>query len=241
MDPLTITAASGMRARIDSLDLLANNLANVNTAGFKADRDTYSQYLADESTTDFPSLAVLEREWTDHGQGVLTETGNQLDVALDGNGFLTVQAGSGVLYTRNGSLRISPAGQLQTATGDAILSVLNKPIVVDPSQPVSILRDGTVQQAGIAVGQIALAGGANLSEYRKLEGGYFQWLSPAAGPPRASGAELRQGMLENSNVGAPESAVRLISIMRQFESLQKALVLAGDMNRRAIEEVARVS
>src|ERR1700758_5179085 len=104
MDSLTAIAASGLRARMESLDLLANNVANASTGGYKADREFYSLYVAPEAQgSDAAStMPVIERPWTDLSQGLLQPTGNPLDLALSGNGFFTVQGPGGPLYTRNG-------------------------------------------------------------------------------------------------------------------------------------------
>lgn len=91
MDPLSATAASGLRARMESLDLLANNVANASTGGYKADREFYSLYAAPEAD-DGSTMPVIERPWVDLSQGVLQTTGNSLDVALNGKGFFSVQA-----------------------------------------------------------------------------------------------------------------------------------------------------
>src|SRR5580704_6915387 len=115
MDPITISAASGLRTRMDSLDMLANNLANGSAGGYKADREFYSLYVAPEaagSVPDADTLPVIERPWTDFSQGELRPTGNPLDVALTGKGFFTVAGPSGPLYTRNGAFRVLPAGQM---------------------------------------------------------------------------------------------------------------------------------
>src|SRR5690242_18395190 len=105
MDSLTALAASGLRARMESLDLLANNVANASTGGYKADREFYSLYAgsAEENEGDPSTMPVIERPWTDHAQGTLQRTGNPLDLALDGKGFFAVDGPSGRLFTRNGS------------------------------------------------------------------------------------------------------------------------------------------
>src|SRR6516162_1369593 len=92
MDPMTAVAASGLRARMESLDLLANNIANASTGGYKADREFYSLYAAPETAGNDPSstMPLIERPWVDHTQGVLRTTGNPLDVALSGKGFFAV-------------------------------------------------------------------------------------------------------------------------------------------------------
>src|SRR6476646_9639347 len=116
MDPLTITAASGMRSRIEALDLLANNIANTGTAGYKSDREFYNLYTSAEADTQ-TTLPNVERNWIDFGQGILKETGSPLDVALAGRGFLTADSPNGPLYTRNGSLHLSTKGVLETVDG----------------------------------------------------------------------------------------------------------------------------
>src|SRR5580704_6542632 len=116
MDQLTTTAASGMRSRTEALDLLANNISNSGTAGYKSDREFYNLYVstdADSQTT----MPDIERNWIDYSQGTVKETGNPLDVALSGTGFLTADSPSGPLYTRNGSLKLSATGVLETSDG----------------------------------------------------------------------------------------------------------------------------
>src|ERR1043166_2284833 len=101
MDPFTAIAASGLRSRLESLDLLSNNIANASTGGYKADREFYSMYVAPEAQeSDAPArMPVIERPWTDLSQGLIHETGNPLDVALTGKGFFAINGSSGPLYT----------------------------------------------------------------------------------------------------------------------------------------------
>jgi flagellar basal-body rod protein FlgF len=244
MDSLMISAASGMRARMESLDMLANNLANAATAGYKSDREMYGLYAAPEAfdpASPMPStLPVVERRWTDFGQGNLTSTGNPLDLALGSGGFFVVNGPNGPLYTRNGNFKISAAGTLATQEGYAVRGTDGQPIQTQSAAPLEIARDGTVQQEGVVLGQIAVASadGANLE---KAGRNYYRAADPGAAPAPAADIEVHQGKLEASNVNAPETAVRLINILRQFEMLQKAAMLSGDMGRRAIEEVARVN
>lgn len=243
MDGLSITAASGMKARLESLEMLANNLANVETGGFKADREFYSLYMSSEAAADpqfdgTGTQPVIQSQWTDLAQGNLRDTANPLDVALDGDGFLAVQTASGVRYTRNGSLKISPAGLLTAADGSPVRSVGGGQISLQPGQPVEILRDGTVQQKGQPAGQMELAA-FDPGALSKAGANYFA-IVPNAKPKPAS-AQVLQGKVEQSNVGPAESAVRLVSILRQFEMLQKAMTIGNDMNKKAIDEIAKVT
>src|ERR1700692_258268 len=117
MDPLTRAAASGIRAGLESLDMLANNIANSSSPGFKADREFYAVYLSAEAAdspggTNPTTLPVVERQWTDFSQGSLMPTGNPLDLALNGQGFFVVQSANGPVFTRDGSFRLSQPGEL---------------------------------------------------------------------------------------------------------------------------------
>jgi len=246
MDALTSAAASGMRSRIESLDMLANNIANASAPGFKADREFYNLYTSSEAAdspdgTTPSTLPVIERQWTDFAQGVITPTNNPLDVALNGKGFFVAASGPGQLYTRNGSFRLSSQGQLETSDGHAILDTNGKPVLLDSSRPVDIGPNGVVQQDGQEVGQIAVVDFQDPSALVKRGGNYFGVSVSAMSPTAAPQAEVLQGRLESANSQPAESAVRLVNIMRQFESLQKAMAIGADMNRRAVEEVAKVT
>jgi len=240
MDNLTISAASGLRARMESLDMLANNLANTETSGYKTDREFYNLYQSADAAEGGGevTLPVVERPWTDFSQGALRATGSPLDLALSGKGFFAVDGPSGSLFTRNGSFRVSPAGILITPEGYPVRTVAGTNLQVQPSVALEVSADGSVSQNGQTLGRLALADFAEPGALSKQGAGYFRSAAP---PQAASGVRVEQGKLESSNVGAAESAVRLVEVMRQFEMLQKAAALGSQMNREAVEEVARVA
>jgi flagellar basal-body rod protein FlgF len=242
MDTLTISAASGLRARMESLDMLANNLANSETGGYKTDREFYNLYVsADAAGREEGSIAtlpVIERPWTDFSQGALRATGSPLDLALSGKGFFAVDGPAGSLFTRNGSFRVSPTGTLVSAEGYAVRTAAGGGLQVQPTGALEISADGTARQNGQTLGRLEIADFADSSSLVKQGVSYFR--SAAASQP-AAGVQVEQGKLESSNVGAAESAVRLVSVMRQFEMLQKAASLGSQMNRAAVEEVAKVA
>lgn len=248
MDPLMTSAASGMRSRMESLDLLANNLANAATAGYKADRESYGTYMAAEALdpalageSPLPStLPVVERNWTDFTQGSLTRTDSPLDVALGTRGFFVVNGPSGPLYTRNGSFRLSSAGVLSTPEGYAVRTAQGLPIQAQGTSPLEIAQDGTIRQDGVTLGQLAVVNFDKPGSAGKAGGNYFRATDSQAATPAAE-FQVYQGKLEASNVSTPETAVRLVNLLRQFEMLQKAVMLGAEMGRRAIEEVARVN
>jgi len=240
MDALTTAAASGMRARMESLDMLANNMANADTSGYKTDREFYNLYVSPEAEAAEESpatLPVIERPWTDFSQGSLRPTGSPLDLALTGKGFFAVDGPSGSLFTRNGNFRVSSAGRLVTAEGYPVRAVGGGKLQVQPSLALEVSPDGTVHQDGQALGQIEITDFSDASSVTKQGASYFR--SDGAAQP-ASDVEVTQGKLESSNVGPAESAVRLVSVMRQFEMLQKAVTLGGQMNQSAVE-IARVA
>ena len=243
MDNISLAAAGGMRARMESLEMLANNLANTETGGYKGDREFYSLYAgvdatADPFTGDLAQLPVIESHWTDFAQGDLRQTSNPLDVAVEGEGLFAIDTPRGVRYTRNGNFRVSQAGVLTTPDGGAVRNKGGGKITVGPNGLLEILPDGTVRQGGQALGQLELVT-LDKATINKEAGNYFVAAKDAVARP-AKGSVL-QGKLESSNVNAPEAAVRLIAILRQFEMLQKAMTIGGDFNRAAIEQVAKVT
>jgi len=246
MDPLTSAAASGMRSRIESLDMLANNIANASAPGYKADREFYNLYMSPEAAespdgTSPTTLPVIERQWTDFAQGVLTPTSNSLDLALSGKGFFVANSPSGQLFTRNGSFRLSSQGQLETSDGHAVLDTNGQPITLDSSKSIDIAPDGIINQDGQQTAQINVVDFKDPSALVKRGSNYFSVDLSTVAPSPAAGTEVVQGQLETANSQPAESAVRLVNIMRQFESLQKAMAIGNDMNRRAVEEVAKVT
>ena len=242
MEPITAIAASGLRARMESLDLVANNIANASTGGYKADREFYSLYAASEAACNdsVSTMPVIERPWVDHAQGVLYSTGNPLDVALSGKGFFAVNGPGGPLYTRNGSFRLATDGRLTSADGYPVRDSQGAALTLQAARPLEISSDGTVTQDGVVTGKLEIADFTSTAGLSKQGANYFRVTDPATRPAAPSGTSVEQGHLETSNTGTAESAVRLVSVMRQFEMLQKAVSLGNEMNKKAIEEVAKV-
>ncbi|MBZ5636880.1 MAG: flagellar basal-body rod protein FlgF [Acidobacteriia bacterium] len=249
MDQIAATAASGLRARMEALDILSNNLANSNTGGFKLDREFYSLYQGEQALPangqQPTTLPVIQKGWTDFQQGLVTPTGNSLDLALEGKGFFAVDGPSGPLYTRNGAFKLSPNGLLTNMDGYPVHGVAppNQPakkIQAVSQNPIQISPDGTVQQDGQSLGQIQMVNFADTNVLSKVGNSYYRVADPKVKPTPAVGATVSQGRIENSNVAPAESAVRLVDLMRQYEMLQKAVSVAAEMNKQAIDQVAHV-
>ena len=245
MDTLTTAAASGMQSRLDSMDMLANNLANTSSSGFKADREFYSSYLAPELANEADPIVgespVVQKRWTDFSQGALVPTGNQTDLALSGAGFFSVNGPNGTLYTRNGNFQMSATGQLVTSEGYAVRLTNNQTLQLQSNDPIAISSDGQITQSGAALGQLELANFQEPNQLVKFGATYFAPDDPKNGPDAPSTAAVMQGRAEASNATPVEATARMITLLRHFEMLQHAVKIGADMNKQSIEEVARVT
>lgn len=234
MDRLLVSAASGMKTRMESLDMLANNIANTGTSGFKADREFYN--LAHQE------LPLIQRQWTDFQQGALLVDGNPLHMALEGQGFFAVTSPNGIVYTRSGEFQVNSQNQLATQQGYTLRNVRDngQPIAVDPLRPIDVDASGVVSQNGLQVGQIEISRINDPTSQLRKQGGSNFLLSASGGATPDGETHIRQGALEQSNAPVNDGAVRLVSVMRQFEMLQRALAVGAEMNKQAIDQVARV-
>jgi flagellar basal-body rod protein FlgF len=243
MDQISVLAASGMRASMQSLDLLANNIANASTGGYKGDSEFHTVFVSEAANEDLSAtpatLPVIQRAWTDFSQGLLEPTNNPLDLGLQGKGFFVVQGASGPLYTRDGSLHLSADGTLVTADGYPVMQKGGLTIQAQPNQPIEISTDGGVRQAGQLLGQLQLVEFEDPSTLTKYGNNYFQ-NAGSLDPANGMNTQVYQGKVEGSNVSASHGAVRLVSVMRQFEMMQKAISISNDMGRMAIEQVAKL-
>ena len=241
MDQISVMAAGGMRSRMESLDLVANNLANSSTSGFKSDGEFFTLFASEAASEDAsgPSaVPMVQRQWTDFAPGLLEPTNNPLDFGLSGKGFFVVQGPSGPLYTRNGNFRFSTTGALVTSEGYPLLQQNGEPFKTNTTQPLEVSRDGEIKQAGNSIGRIKVAEFQDPSGLTKRGANYF-WNTTGQEPADATNAQIYQGKVEASNVSASHGAVRIVSLLRQFEMMQKAVSLSNDMGRQAIEQVAK--
>ncbi len=167
-------------------------------------------------------------------------TGNPLDVALDGSGFLAVDGPSGTLYTRAGNLRVLSSGELASSENYPVRDTEGNTISIAPNQAIVILPDGTVQQSGQSIAQMDVVTFASTDPLRKMGSTCFQNTDPKNQPRAATNVAVQQGKIEGSNVPVADAAMRLVGVMRQFEMLQKAVGVSNDMDTKTIQEVARI-
>jgi flagellar basal body rod protein FlgG len=163
-----------------------------------------------------------------------------MDFGLSGKGFFVVKGPNGPLYTRNGNFRMSPDGTVVTSDGYPLLSQDGQPVkATDTGQPLQVAIDGSIIQNGQPLGQVHLVDFKDPTALSKQGNNYYQNVSGKA-PVDATEAQIYQGKVEASNVSAAHGAVRLVNVTRQFEMMQKAISIANDMNKEAIEQVAKV-
>ena len=245
MDPLTTAAANGLQASMDSMDMLANNMANATTGGFKADREFYSTYLSPEiasgSEPPVGESPLVQRQWTDFSQGTLVPTSNPTDLSLSGSGFFVVSGPNGPLYTRNGSFQLSPAGTLTTAEGYPVQLTGGAALQANPGGSITVQADGSVLQDGNLIGQLQVVDFADSSKLARASGPYFQNTDPKTNATVASQAAVHQGSVESSNAQPAESAARMVTLLRHYEMLQRAIRIGTEMNQESAQEVARVT
>jgi flagellar basal-body rod protein FlgF len=236
------------------LEVVANNLANLNTTGYKADRAIFEQYLMPLASADqFPPNSrqvIFEQDratWHNLSAGPIQRTGNPLDVAIDGNAFLVVQTAGGQRYTRNGSLQVNAAGTLVTGSGDPVLGVGGPIQFQTTDSNISIGEDGTitVREGSSATsdstrGTLQLVIFNNPDQLRKEGSSLFSAPAGAAPQPAPQTVRMVQGAIEQSNVSAVAEMARMIDITRTYSQIANILQQEASERTGAIDKLAAV-
>jgi flagellar basal-body rod protein FlgF len=238
------TAYSGLRAQMEAIDLLANNLANLSTVGYKEGKAFFTLLQqnmnsdgAQDLTTVVNSQAILAHGAVNPADGSLLLTNRDLDVALVGNGFLTLQAPQGTRYTRNGSLMLNHQSMLATSQGFPVVGESGRPITLGPGK-VHINEGGEVFLDGTRVDRMKIAAFDSPAAL-EMEGNSLLKASLTQAV-KAGDAKVQQGYLEQSNVDAMSAVVKLVEIMRQYESIQKTVnLMMNTMDTKSIERLGR--
>ena len=218
-------ATTGAQDEQSQLDIISNNLANSNTPGYKKDVLSFSTVLGEVSRIDM-------------SQGPLQQTGSNLDVALSGSGFLSVQSPQGTLYTRAGDLAVNSSKQLVTQNGYPVLGQNGSPITVTTANGLRITDGGQLFDAtNNSVGQLQLVNFPTGS-LKKVGGGYFQPTDPTVQPGQATACTVHQGALEEANVNSVKEMALLIEATREFESNQKTLKDASNLDSELISKTS---
>ncbi|MBI4214351.1 MAG: flagellar basal-body rod protein FlgF [Chloroflexi bacterium] len=238
-------AVSGMVANFARAQTISNNLANLGTVGYKEDVNSFRSFrsmLLNRLTPagiqpigQLSNGAEISRSILKLDQGSLRETGNPLDIAIDGPGFFAVQTPGGVSYTRTGHLYRDQQNNLVTGDGAAVLGQ-NGPMVV-PNGDVRFTPDGSLQVNGVVLDQLQLVQFANPDSLRKQGANRFQ---ATDAPIAATDTQVRSGFLEESNVDPTKAMVDLMMVQRAYDASQMLTQLADGTLRSAANEVGRV-
>lgn len=232
-------ALSGMRARLDQLDRLAADIANVGTAGYKAERAADAEAGRPQFSNVLQSAIDVTKgdRKLDVSSGVLNPTGRDLDMAIEGGGFFVVETPAGMRYTRNGHFSRSPEGTLVTDDGSAVQGT-NGPMQIGTGE-VSVDPDGTVKAGGVAAGKLKIVSFDNPSALVAESGAKLR--ADGAAPVDVAVPSVRAGSLEQSNVSLVNRVAELTGVTRSFEALQKAMsLMMNDIDGRAIEQLGRI-
>lgn len=245
MDSGLYAACSGLIARTQSIDILANNLANLNTTGYKRETQFYDALTAAAKGSGklgalngaINQFGVLSGQSLVMTPGNMQQTGNPLDVAIAGSGFFVVNTPAGVRYTRNGGFSLNSAGQLVAGDGSPVMGI-NGAMTLPPGH-VDISSDGTISVAGTMVGKLQLVDFPPKTHLKEDGGSNFS--APAGTAQPLLNPHVRQGTLESSNVNAVEAEVDLVSLQRHSDFLTKAIKMFNtDMDGTAVTELPKL-
>lgn len=263
------TAVSGAIAQSQKLDTIANNIANVNTPGFKRDAQVFKEYLTSyekqPTTIEVPRIpASIESfydmnggdksyvdsagTFTDFSQGSMKATGNPLDIAIEGSGLIEVSTPQGVRFTRSGSFTLDSEGRLVTKQGYPVLKQAAT-VGEDPasreirvsSPNITVSYSGEIIDAGQSLGKFSVLNIGNRDGLQKQGNGLFTVRENI--DPQLSIAEdykVQQGFIEASNVNAVREMTDMIATSRLFESTQKAIQAYDQMTGKLINEVPKL-
>jgi flagellar basal-body rod protein FlgF len=253
MENTLLVALSRQMSLERQIDIIANNVANTNTNGFKASKSLFEEYLTTGAHED--NFSVSDRRisfvhdrtaYHDFAQGPNEKTGNPLDVAIDGKGFIAIQTPQGERYTRDGSFQINSQGQLVTTGGNLVLGT-NGPITFQPTdKDIVISGEGTITvREGIVTQFDSIRGKLKLVKFdnpqRLTKEGSNLYAAPAgiaAQPDLAS--RVNQGFVEKSNVSAVAEMTRMMEVMRTYQSVASLMQQQSDLRKNAIQMLADV-
>jgi flagellar basal-body rod protein FlgF len=247
MDNSLLVSLSQQLAAYRSIDVIANNIANASTPGFKRESAKFEEYIAhvrpSETQTGPQALSFVKDAGVvrDLGQGEITSTGAPLDFAINGNGFFTVQTPSGMRYTRDGHFSLNQDGQLVTSDGYAVQGDGGAITITPDDGNVSVGPDGTISSilngASNQIGKLQLVDFANERALTK-EGGNLYATSQS--PTAATGATIAQRMLEGSNVKPVIEISHMVEVMRAYQMTATLSSSQETLMRQAIDKLGSI-
>lgn len=241
MDNTTYIALSRMDTEMRAMDVLASNLANANTAGYKANHVLFSDYLVNqkgEKTAPGGAKEAYTQDrstYRDYGQGTLQQTGNPLDIAINGEGYFSVMTQQGVRLTRNGRFQRLSDGTVADAAGNTLLDRTGDPVQLRPEdRQINLASDGTLTTEHGVAAQIGLVTVDNPYTLTS-EGG--QLFRPTTQTRQLENVEVRQGMLEGSNVNSMTEMTQLVQLQRDFQITANLVESEATRRQNAIDKI----
>jgi flagellar basal-body rod protein FlgF len=239
MDNPGYIALTRMKGLHDEIRAVANNVANASTTGFRGESLIFAEVLQ-RADVDGGALAMSapRAHYTDAGQGGLTATGGQLDLAIEGEGYFMVQTPGGQRLTRAGAFMIAADGSVQDPRGNMLLDAGGAPLQLPPeARSIQIGADGSVSADGLQLGQVGLFD-ADPTRMLREDGVLFRVDGPT---PPSETSRIAQGYLEQSNVNAVEQMARLIEVHRAYEMGQSLMDMEDRRQRSAVETIGRTT
>lgn len=221
-----------------NMDIIAQNVANINTSGYRGQNTLFTEFLSDPRGADDPlSFVNDEGQYQVTAPGSLRTTGSQLDIAIQGPGYIGIQAPSGnIEYSRDGNFQLDAIGVLTTQAGFPVASAGGGDIIVPPgSTEVKIDENGFVSNQNGQVGQIMISEFENVQQLEARGNNLYAIVGGAAIP--AIESRVKQGMLEGSNVNPILETTRMITTLREYQSIQNVLQTENDRLRSAIQKL----
>jgi len=219
------------------MEVIANNLANTSSPGFKNEQMMFVEYLKKTGPNGKVSLVQDISLARDLSEGIFKRTNNNLDVAIHGKGWFVVETEQGERYTRNGHFRLNQDGEMVTTSGRRLLTTEGEPIVFTPGDSDIVIKgDGKVTANGEDRGTLRVVTFDNERLLEKVAGNLFRSESQ---PAEKSEAELVQGVIEQSNVQPVMEITRMIKAMRSYESAQTLIEREHELQRKAIDKLTR--
>jgi len=232
---------SAQTSLLRRLETIANNVANATTAGYRAEEVRFEQLLSG-SPTDPVAYASPGKSYLSRASGEIVRTDNLFDVAVEGDAWLAIQTPSGTVYTRDGRLRMTDTGELQTLNGYAILDAGNSPMRLDPNAgPPRISRDGTVTQANRQIGAIGLFKIDDKANLTRAENSGVVPDRAATPVVEFTKTGMQQGYVERANINPVMEISRLIMVSRAFEAVTASLKDSENSQTDAIRTLGATS
>jgi flagellar basal-body rod protein FlgF len=256
-----IAASAGIKQG-KKMEVIAQNLANVNSTGYKRDKLAFKELMTPfppdkgsestknsllqpgESNSNVSYVAITD-QYTEHEQGKLKQTNSELDMALDGSGYFSVSTEEGIRYTRNGNFRLDTENRIVNQKGQPVLNEQGEPIVITgEGTELSIDAYGNIfvgsGERSANIGKIKFIDFDNKQTLEKLGDGLFYQSDMKADEKPVNNTKLRQGFLEGSNVTATDEMTNMISTLRLFETYQKMIQSIDNMDDQSVNSIGRI-